>query len=322
MRKQLLGRFASLNMQKDFEDEVVEAECTAISFKDAVDKLMARYKPTRNTTFANFEFHKLAQQFSESFDMFVNRVKHEAKGCEFSCGAACTIKDIMIRDQIIVGTIDDDIRKMALRSQLTHEQLLSEGHKLEAASFGCQMITQECSNEVQISRVKRPGKYSRKNESGVENNQSCENCSSRSCLSGKKCPAYDSVLCVVSVAILRVQGHVVGRRKIGEYNKWMKRKGRMIKERKIAHSALALINSYFSGRKQRTKIGTDFSNWVEIILSAAQGSIIGPLAFNIYINDIFFFTEETEITNYADDNTPFACDTTVDLVIGRLERLR
>ena len=58
----------------------------------------------------------------------------------------------------------------------------------------------------------------------------------------------------------------------------------------------------------------------EIILGAAQGSIIGPLAFNIYINDIFFFTEETEITNYADDNTPFACKTTVDLVIGRLEK--
>ena len=86
------------------------------------------------------------------------------------------------------------------------------------------------------------------------------------------------------------------------------------------HSALALINSYFSGREQRTKIGTDFSNWAEIILGAAQGSIIGPLAFNIYINDIFIFTEETEITNFADDNTPFACDTTVDLVIGRLEK--
>ena len=86
------------------------------------------------------------------------------------------------------------------------------------------------------------------------------------------------------------------------------------------HSTIALSNSYFSVRKQRTKIGTDFSNWAEIILGAAQGSIIGPLAFNIYINDIFFFTEETEITNYADDNTPFACDTTVDLVIGRLEK--
>ena len=80
--------------------------------------------------------------------MFANRVKHEAKGCEFSCGAACTVKDMMICDKIIIGTIDDDIRKMALESQWALEQLLSEGRKLEAASFGCQMIKQECSNEV------------------------------------------------------------------------------------------------------------------------------------------------------------------------------
>ena len=59
--------------------------------------------------------------------------------------------------------------------------------------------------------------------------------------------------------------------------------------------------SYLSGRKQRTKIGTDSSNWADIILGAAQGSIIGPLAFHIYINDIFFFSEETVVTNYADD---------------------
>ena len=71
------------------------------------------------------------------------------------------------------------------------------------------------------------------------------------------------------------------------------------------YSALALINIYFSGRKQRTKIGTDFSNWADIILGAANGSINRPLAFNMYINDIFFFSEETEITNYADDK-PFA----------------
>ena len=46
---------------------------------------------------------------------------------------------------------------------------------------------------------------------------------------------------------------------------------------------------------------------------------MGPLLFNIYIDNIFFFTEETSITNYADDNTPYVCDKTVDLVISRLE---
>ena len=86
------------------------------------------------------------------------------------------------------------------------------------------------------------------------------------------------------------------------------------------YTALALVYSYLSGRKQRTKIGITFSEWADIILGVPQGSILGPLLFNIYINDIFFFTEVTSITNYADDNTPFACDTTVDLVIARLEQ--
>ena len=45
MRRQLLGRFSSRNMQIDFEDEVPEGERTTISFKDTVDKLKARYKP-------------------------------------------------------------------------------------------------------------------------------------------------------------------------------------------------------------------------------------------------------------------------------------
>ena len=86
------------------------------------------------------------------------------------------------------------------------------------------------------------------------------------------------------------------------------------------YNALAFINSYFSGRKQRTKIGTAFSDWADIVLGTALGFILGPLVFNIYINDIFLFTEGTEITNYADDNTPYACDITIDLVIARLEK--
>ena len=85
------------------------------------------------------------------------------------------------------------------------------------------------------------------------------------------------------------------------------------------YNALSMINNYLSDRKQHTKIGNVFSKWSDIIIGVPQGSILGPLLFNIYINDIFYFSDATTITNYADDNTPYACDTTADLVISRLE---
>ena len=84
------------------------------------------------------------------------------------------------------------------------------------------------------------------------------------------------------------------------------------------YNALSLIYSYLSGRRQRTKFGTAFSKWADIIFGVPQGSILGPLLFNIYINDIFFVTEETSITNYADDNTPYARDKSVELPVLKM----
>ena len=50
-----------------------------------------------------------------------------------------------------------------------------------------------------------------------------------------------------------------------------------------------------------------------------QGSILGPLLFNIFINDIFFFIKEIDIANYADDNTPYATDKSIELLLLKLE---
>ena len=64
---------------------------------------------------------------------------------------------------------------------------------------------------------------------------------------------------------------------------------------------------YLSFRKHRTKVGSSYSKWSKIYRGIHQGSMLGPLLFNIFINDVLFFVEKPEICNFADDNTVYSC---------------
>ena len=51
-----------------------------------------------------------------------------------------------------------------------------------------------------------------------------------------------------------------------------------------------------------------------------QGSVLGPLLVNIYLNDVFFILKDTEPCNFADDTTPFVCGLDITSVVNRLEK--
>ena len=83
--------------------------------------------------------------------------------------------------------------------------------------------------------------------------------------------------------------------------------------------ALTLIYNYLSNRKQRVKINDSYSSWSEILFGVPQGSILGPLLFNIFICDMFYFMADFEIANYADDSTLFSAKANHKSVVQELE---
>ena len=70
----------------------------------------------------------------------------------------------------------------------------------------------------------------------------------------------------------------------------------------IVGSLLSLIRDLLSNRLQCTKVGNSYSDYTDVTCGVVQGSVLGPLLFLIYINDIFDILPNTVTSKlYADD---------------------
>ena len=88
----------------------------------------------------------------------------------------------------------------------------------------------------------------------------------------------------------------------------------------LSNDDVTFVYSYLKRRKQGVKIN-DTESIFQILLSVVpQGSILGPILFNIFINDLFLFINEVELANFADDNTIYTIMKNVEELIKVLEK--
>ena len=68
----------------------------------------------------------------------------------------------------------------------------------------------------------------------------------------------------------------------------------------LDNNAVSFMRGYLTNRFQRCKINNSFSEWAKIFDGITQGSLLDPLLFNIFIKDIFLFSQKCDLTNESD----------------------
>ena len=88
----------------------------------------------------------------------------------------------------------------------------------------------------------------------------------------------------------------------------------------VSKHACNLIINFLCNRRQRTKVMGKYSEWVTINRGVPHGSVLGPLLFNIFVNDLFYTDIDNMICNYADDNHIVNESNSVDALKVSLEK--
>ena len=83
---------------------------------------------------------------------------------------------------------------------------------------------------------------------------------------------------------------------------------------------MTFFYSYLERRKQSVKRNSTHSVFQVLLLDVPQGSILGLIFFNIFINNLFYRVKESELHNFADDDAISSREFSVENLLKTLER--